>query len=249
MIEIVFVIIALIIKLAYEGAKEYFEDFEYTSKPYKGRTTLNSSTRTKIGTERTSYSSSKGTTRTKSLNDILNQQTTASTITTAASQLNKEEKPEIKIDTEDYEDFTTPSTEQFTEAEIKQIEKEEVFVEETLRKVDSYDLRANKIKFMIYTLVYCMYEDDNEFTRKEKRMFKMITRVASVNLREKDTLEIKSFIDVRPNLDSIVRKQQAYSMDINDVLETLASLRKHLKGNKGYTPIIQRIENRFQYEL
>jgi hypothetical protein len=147
------------------------------------------------------------------------------------------------METDDYNDFT--SEEQYQSS----MDENDSFVDESISAYSTYDQRANKIKFLIYSLVYCMYEDDNEFTRKEKRMFKMISRVVSMNLQDRDVNEVKSFMDVRPSLDDIVRMQQKYNLDIQDVVDTINSLKQHLKGNDQYRPILDRIEKRFQYEL
>lgn len=222
--QILFLIIALIVKLAIEGGKELNKTSSSSkSSSYK----------------RSKYRADGGPSRTSSLTDLHEKQST--TIKTYKKSNAPIELEKDTYDTKDYEDFTN--------TEIEEINNQEEFVESTIKTATTYEMRANKIKFMIYSLVYCMHEDDNEFTRKEKRMFKMITRVASMNLNNKDTEEIKAFVDIRPRLDDIVRLQRKYNLDINDVIETLGSLRKHLKGSDQYRPVIERIEKRFQYEL
>lgn len=223
--QLIFIVIALIIKLAVEGTKEM----------------------NKSGTRKTDYSErfrnlnsrNNDTNRVHSrpsISEVVNKQRTTTPVYGSTTSSHQEE-----FDSDDYDDFT--------EVDVQEVEAQEAFVEETVKRVTTYEMRANKIKFMIFMLVYCMWEDDNDFTKKEKRMFKMISRVASVNLNRKDTDEIKSFMDIRPNLDAVVRKQQEYQLDVNDVIETISNLRKHLKNKDEYSSILSRIERRFQYEL
>ena len=258
--QILFLIIALIIKLAVEGSKDMGRSSSAYSNSKSGRRAhasdmasgnandsyLHVSDRPTISQainrQRVGSTSSNTTNKTKTTRD-----TFSTSMVVNKKKVDEELKDEYKIEEDNFANYDTDDYETFTKDEC--FEESEHYVEKEVSKYNTYDQRANKIKFMIYVLVYCMYEDDGEFSRKEKRMFKVISKVASINLKAKDTEEIKTFMDVRPNLDGVVSKQELYQLDINDVVETIASLRKQLKKEKQYTPILQRVEKRFHYEL
>lgn len=253
--QILLLVIALIIKLAVEGTKEG----KYSGKYSDSRSGKRSHARDMAsGKANDSYlhvsdrptisqtinkqrygASASTSTRKPAGRDTFSTSMVVNKKTVTEDPFETKEDDYLKYDTDDYETFTKDEC----------FEENEHYVEQEVSKYTTYEQRANKVKFMIYVLVYCMYEDDGEFSRKEKRMFKMISRVASINLDSKDTNEIKTFMDVRPNLDGVVSKQVIYQLDINDVVETIGSLRKQLKKEKQYSPILQRVEKRFQYEL
>ncbi len=248
--QILLIIIALIVKLAIEGSKGTDSSSRYTKKQHisdlasgKARDSyLHVSDRPTLSQtiNRQRLGSTVAKTVVKS-----STKDTFSTSMVPESKTNYSEPDEVKED--DFAKYETDDYESFRKDES--FEESEQYVAKEVSKYTTYDQRANKIKFMIYVLVYCMYEDDGEFSRKEKRMFKMISKVASINLKAKDTDEIKSFMDRRPNLDGVVSKQAIYELDINDVVETISSLRKQLKREKQYSPILKRVEKRFEYEL
>lgn len=230
--QILLLVIVLIIRLAVEGVKEgtSYKTGSFTRRP------MNEPKRSNFQPKGTSHVSSRPT-----LDQTINQQSsgTAYKAPTKTTTSNNEYDHFENYDTDDYESFTQDEC----------YEENGHFVDNQIKTYNSYDMRANKIKFMIFALVYCMWEDDNEITRKEKRMFKTISRVVSMNLSDKDTNEVKSFLDKRIDLDDVVHKQREYQLDINDVVETMASLRKQLKKEKQYNEILEIIENRFRFEL
>lgn len=166
---------------------------------------------------------------------------------TSGSYPQRQEPNKPSDDYDDFENYDTDDYETYTQDEC--YEESGHFVDDQMKTYNTYDMRANKIKFMIYTLVYCMWEDDDEITRKEKRMFKTISRAVSMNLNSQDTREVKTFIEKRIDLDDVVAKQREYHLDLVDVVNTISSLRKQLKKEKQYAEILKVIESRFQYEL
>lgn len=233
--QIVIIIIILIIRLAAEGFKE---NSKYSTGSF--RKTYKEDIMYRKETSASSHAYDERPT----LDQAISRQKQGAYVT--------KEKPvpsyqTSEIESDGFDNYDTDDYESYTKAEC--YEEDGHFVEEQVQTYSSYDMRSNKIKFMIYVLVYCMWEDDNEITKKEKRMFKTISRAVSMNLNEKDTQEVKSFIDTRIDLDDVVNKQQHYQLDLMDVINTLSSLRKQLKREPQYNRILEIVENRFQFEL
>ena len=107
----------------------------------------------------------------------------------------------------------------------------------------------SRLKFMVTTLVYVMYEDDGEFSKKEKKLVDMVIKVACSQVGEKDKEELRKISSLRPNLDYLFDKVEEYGLSSDEVFDIVKELRGTVKGKKQYESIFKRIENRMTYEI
>jgi len=107
----------------------------------------------------------------------------------------------------------------------------------------------NKTKFMLMTLVYVMYEDDNEFSKKERKTVSTVIKIVGRSLPSYQQEELQQILERRPNLDMLFDKVYEYNLTPDDVYKTVNELSGTVKKNSGYEAILRRIENRMSYEL
>lgn len=107
----------------------------------------------------------------------------------------------------------------------------------------------NKMKFMLHTLVYLMYEDDGEFSRKERKLVQTVIKVTSKRLSETDRKDVEGIVDIRPNLNSLFNLVDEYELTPQDVFDTVKELRRTVKSKPEYEKVLRRIEDRATYEL
>lgn len=107
----------------------------------------------------------------------------------------------------------------------------------------------DRMMFMLLTMIYVMYEDDGEFSRKERKMVSTIMKVTTKRFSKRDQEEMKDLLDTRPNLDLLFLKVDQMGMEYEEVLKIVKELRHSLKKQPQYENIFVRIENRVTYEL
>lgn len=105
-----------------------------------------------------------------------------------------------------------------------------------------------KLEFMILMLVYVMYEDDGEFSRKEKKIVTSVLKAMSSRITTKDRIRIEQKLDSRPNLDTLFDFVHDNNISSAEVYKITGELRKTTK-KEGYEKVFRRIENRITYEL
>ena len=272
--QIIFLIIALIIKVAIDSNKDEKRHKSYNDYKYK---------RTKISNSRVSggadvfsdpnaaIHATTEKTMARQPNIMMNRSRDPYTNTHEQLDVNKGIEDKYVPEEQDIERKDTLSSIEEIQAQARQEALDEIDFIQAKTNIDMSEIRKeyqeenntylydvpqtnnpklefNRIKLMILTMIYVMYEDDGELTRKEKKQINQIIKVSVLRLDRKSANEIKKLIDVRPNLDMIFDRAYEWGLTANDVFDASQKIRKSVK-RKEYQRVFKRIEDRVTFEV
>lgn len=219
------IIIAIIIRIFAEAAKE--QKYQERKQSYNKRTSLHDT--------RSMGSRFSETETTRTFNNPNHKRTTLYD-KEESSFVVKEIKKMEETEQEDYKDVIEA---------VEESQKQEYNFEESKPIRDPF----NYARLMITIMIYVMYEDDGEFSKKEKRIVSTVIKATSIRLSSEQRKQLETLLDVRPNLDYIFMKAEDWGLNANDVFDIVQEMKNGQLKNKEYAKIFDRIQNRVTYEL